>query len=83
MSARISGRQPANKQYQLPPTHQDDSEDRWTRCCCPTRAMSAPLNGEPGKGFERQLLKQFDVHILRLPTGIFYAQGVKSECALF
>ena len=32
-----------------------------------------------GETIRQQLLKQFDVHtLLRLPTGIFYAQGVKS-----
>ena len=33
-----------------------------------------------GETIRRQLLKQFDVHtLLRLPTGIFYAQGVKAN----
>ena len=32
----------------------------------------------------RNLLKQFDVHtLLRLPTGIFYAQGVKANVLFF
>ena len=32
----------------------------------------------------RELLKQADVHtLLRLPTGIFYAQGVKANILFF
>jgi len=32
----------------------------------------------------RELLKQCDVHtLLRLPTGIFYAQGVKANVLFF
>ena len=37
-----------------------------------------------GERIRRQLLKQFDVHtLLRLPTGIFYAQGVKANVLFF
>lgn len=37
-----------------------------------------------GETIRRQLLKQFDVHtLLRLPTGIFYAQGVKANVLFF
>ena len=37
-----------------------------------------------GARIRRQLLKQFDVHtLLRLPTGIFYAQGVKANVLFF
>lgn len=37
-----------------------------------------------GETVRRQLLKQFDVHtLLRLPTGIFYAQGVKANVLFF
>lgn len=41
---------------------------------------------ERGAGaiIRQQLLKQFDVHtLLRLPTGIFYAQGVKANVLFF
>jgi type I restriction enzyme M protein len=41
---------------------------------------------EAGKGevVRKRLLKQFNVHtILRLPTGIFYAQGVKANVVFF
>lgn len=37
-----------------------------------------------GETIRRQLLKQFDVHtLLRLPAGIFYAQGVKANVLFF
>jgi len=37
-----------------------------------------------GETIRRQRLKQFDVHtLLRLPTGIFYAQGVKANVLFF
>ncbi len=37
-----------------------------------------------GEMIRQQLLKQFDVHtVLRLPTGIFYAQGVKANVLFF
>ena len=37
-----------------------------------------------GEAIRRQLLRQFDVHtLLRLPTGIFYAQGVKANVLFF
>lgn len=37
-----------------------------------------------GETIRRQLLTQFDVHtLLRLPTGIFYAQGVKANVLFF
>lgn len=41
---------------------------------------------EAGKGevIRKKLLQQFNVHtILRLPTGIFYAQGVKANVVFF
>ena len=38
----------------------------------------------PGETIRQQLLNQFDVHtLLRLPTGIFYAQGVKANVLFF
>jgi type I restriction enzyme M protein len=38
------------------------------------------FEGGAGEVVRRNLLRQFDVHtILRLPTGIFYAQGVKAN----
>ncbi len=51
-------------------------------------AMVVPDNvlfeGGAGETVRRQLLKQFDVHtLLRLPTGIFYAQGVKANVLFF
>src|SRR5213595_1219480 len=51
---------------------------------------SAPANsivlfeGGAGETVRRELLKQADVHtLLRLPTGIFYAQGVKANVLFF
>jgi len=51
-------------------------------------AIVAPDNvlfeGGAGETVRRNLLKQFDVHtLLRLPTGIFYAQGVKANVLFF
>ena len=51
-------------------------------------AVAVPDNvlfeGGAGETVRRNLLKQFDVHtLLRLPTGIFYAQGVKANVLFF
>ncbi|MFN0079227.1 MAG: class I SAM-dependent DNA methyltransferase, partial [Prosthecobacter sp.] len=42
------------------------------------------FEGGGGETIRRELLKQADVHtLLRLPTGIFYAQGVKANVLFF
>jgi type I restriction enzyme M protein len=42
------------------------------------------FEGSAGETIRRELLKQADVHtLLRLPTGIFYAQGVKANVLFF
>ena len=42
------------------------------------------FEGGAGETIRRELLKQVDVHtLLRLPTGIFYAQGVKANVLFF
>src|SRR5213078_4620192 len=42
------------------------------------------FEGGAGEIVRRELLKQADVHtLLRLPTGIFYAQGVKANVLFF
>jgi len=42
------------------------------------------FEGGAGETIRRKLLKQADVHtLLRLPTGIFYAQGVKANVLFF
>ncbi|MBI2211209.1 MAG: N-6 DNA methylase, partial [Deltaproteobacteria bacterium] len=42
------------------------------------------FEGGAGEAIRRELLKQADVHtLLRLPTGIFYAQGVKANLLFF
>jgi len=42
------------------------------------------FEGGAGEAIRRELLKQADVHtLLRLPTGIFYAQGVKANVMFF
>jgi type I restriction enzyme M protein len=42
------------------------------------------FEGRAGETVRRELLKQPDVHtLLRLPTGIFYAQGVKANVLFF
>jgi type I restriction enzyme M protein len=53
-----------------------------------TAAVVVPDNvlfeGGAGETIRRRLLKQCDVHtLLRLPTGIFYAQGVKANVLFF
>lgn len=42
------------------------------------------FEGGDGETVRKQLLQQFDVHtLLRLPTGIFYADGVKANVLFF
>jgi len=42
------------------------------------------FEGGAGETVRRNLLRQFDMHtLLRLPTGIFYAQGVKANVLFF
>src|SRR5205814_2912762 len=42
------------------------------------------FEGGAGETIRRRLLHDFDVHtLLRLPTGIFYAQGVKANVLFF
>ena len=42
------------------------------------------FEGGAGETVRRNMLRQFDVHtLLRLPTGIFYAQGVKANVLFF
>ena len=42
------------------------------------------FEGGAGETIRRRLLHEFDVHtMLRLPTGIFYAQGVKANVLFF
>jgi type I restriction enzyme M protein len=42
------------------------------------------FEGGPGETIRRKLLSDYDVHtLLRLPTGVFYAQGVKANIIFF
>lgn len=42
------------------------------------------FEGGAGETIRKRLLKQYDVHtLLRLPTGVFYAQGVKANVLFF
>ena len=42
------------------------------------------FDGGPGETIRRNLMRECDVHtLLRLPTGIFYAQGVKANVLFF
>ena len=42
------------------------------------------FEGDAGEAIRRKLLDDFDLHtMLRLPTGIFYAQGVKANVLFF
>ena len=48
------------------------------------RAATHKFEGGAGETIRRELLKLSDVHtLLRLPTGIFYAQGVKANVLCF
>ncbi len=47
-------------------------------------ARRLPTEGGAGETARRKLLQECDVHtLLRLPTGIFYAQGVKANVLFF
>lgn len=49
----------------------------------PIRVADA-LAVDPGETIRRKLLHECDVHtLLRLPTGLFYAQGVKAKVLFF
>lgn len=42
------------------------------------------FEGGAGESLRRRLLKDFDLHtLLRLPTGLFYAQGIKANVLFF
>ncbi len=42
------------------------------------------FEGGAGESLRRRMLRDFDLHtMLRLPTGIFYAQGVKANVLFF
>ena len=42
------------------------------------------FEGGAGETVRKNMLQQFDVHtLLRLPTGLFYAQGVKANVVFF
>jgi len=42
------------------------------------------FEGGTGETVRRKLLQEYDVHtLLRLPTGVFYAQGVKADILFF
>jgi type I restriction enzyme M protein len=48
------------------------------------KTRRAPKRRKTAATVRRELLKQADVHtLLRLPTGIFYAQGVKANVLFF
>ena len=68
---------------ELRPAHQDHP-----RRSAGTAAVVVPDNvlfeGGAGETVRRKLLHECDVHtLLRLPTGIFYAQGVKANVLFF
>src|SRR5207248_5237559 len=55
--------------------------DALSRC---THDSLSQFEGGAGETIRRELLKQCGVHtLLRLPTGIFYAQGVKANVLFF
>ena len=55
------------------------------RWWCPSvSSMSVLFEGGAGETIRRKLLHECDVHtLLRLPTGLFYAQGVKANVIFF
>lgn len=53
-------------------------------CCAIVVPDNVLFEGGAGEVVRTKLLQQFDVHtLLRLPTGIFYAQGVKANVLFF
>jgi type I restriction enzyme M protein len=53
----------------------------WAAVVVPDNVL---FEGGAGETVRRKLLHDFDVHtLLRLPTGIFYAQGVKANVLFF
>ena len=82
MSARISGRTTSNKQFNfLQHIKTILKTDGRAAVVLPDNVL---FERGVGERIRRQLLKQFDVHtLLRLPTGIFYAQGVKANVLFF
>ena len=53
-------------------------------CCAIVVPDNVLFEGGAGETVRRRLLRQCDVHtLLRLPTGIFYAQGVKANVLFF
>ena len=68
---------------ELRPAHRDDLERSTVgpRSSCPDNVL---FEGGAGETIRRRLLHDFDLHtLLRLPTGIFYAQGVKANVLFF
>ncbi len=67
------GRPPFSRKSPIP------AEYSWAALLKPCYSKAAR-----GETIRRELLKQADVHtLLRLPTGIFYAQGVKANVLFF
>jgi type I restriction enzyme M protein len=67
---------------QLRPAHEDAAEDR--RPVRGSRSRQRALRGRRRRDIRRKLLHECNVHtLLRLPTGIFYAQGVKANVLFF
>ena len=49
-----------------------------------TESWEVQFEGGAGEKIRRKMLETCDVHtVLRLPTGIFYAQGVKANAVFF
>jgi len=52
--------------------------------CCSRGTDNVLFEGGAGETVRRKLLHECDVHtLLRLPTGLFYAQGVKANVVFF
>jgi type I restriction enzyme M protein len=67
---------------QLPAAHLSEPEARWARGGGAARQRA--VRGEHGTDIRRDLMEKCDLHtILRLPTGIFYAAGVKTNVLFF
>ena len=72
----------SNKQLNFVQHMQDPAEDR--RPCAVVVPDNVLFEGGAGETIRRKLLHECDVHtLLRLPTGIFYAQGVKANVLFF
>jgi N-6 DNA Methylase len=73
---------PASRPAQFCAAHPHDAQDDWSRRR--RGAGQRPVEGRAGEVVRQNLLMTTDLHTIpRLPTGIFYAHGVKANVIFF